>query len=89
MSNPKLILLDEPSAGVNPTLGRRLVGHIQALRDRLGITFLVIPHDMDLVGRLCETLIVMTSGRVLVEGTPQTVLADVQVQEAYLGTQYR
>jgi branched-chain amino acid transport system ATP-binding protein len=89
MSAPKLILLDEPNAGVNPTLTLRLVEHIRELRERFGITFLVIAHDMDLVVRLCETLIVMTNGRVLVEGTPQQVLEDVAVQEAYLGSQYR
>ena len=89
MSQPKLILLDEPSAGVNPTLTLRLVEHIRALRERYGITFFVIAHDMDLVVRLCETLIVMTNGRVLIEGEPQAVLRDAGVQDAYLGSQYR
>ena len=89
MSEPKLILLDEPNAGVNPTLTLRLIEHIRALRERFAITFLVIAHDMDLVVRLCETLIVMTNGRVLVEGAPQKVLEDLAVQDAYLGSQYR
>ena len=89
MSEPKLILLDEPNAGVNPTLTLRLVEHIRALRERFAITFLLIAHDMDLVVRLCETLIVMTNGRVLVEGAPQEVLENVAVQHAYLGSQYR
>ena len=89
MGDPKLILLDEPSAGVNPTLARQLVDDIVQIRERLGTTFLVIAHDMDIVERLCETLIVMTSGRVLVEGTPQDVLADQRVRDAYLGSQYR
>ena len=86
MSNPSMILLDEPSAGVNPTLTRRLVDHIQGLRDRFGITFFVIAHDMDFMMRLCERLIVMADGRVLVEGEPLAVLEDENVQAAYLGT---
>ena len=89
MSEPKLILLDEPNAGVNPTLTLRLLEHIRTLRERHGITFFVIAHDMDLVMRLCETLIVMTNGRVLIEGDPQVVLEDAGVQDAYLGSQYR
>ena len=86
MSSPSLILLDEPSAGVNPALTRRLVEHIRGLRDRLGITFLVIAHDMDLMTQLCERLIVMADGRVLVEGEPRAVLEDEEVQAAYLGS---
>ena len=86
MSSPSLILLDEPSAGVNPALTRRIVDHIQGLRERLGITFLVIAHDMDLMTRLCERLIVMADGRVLIEGEPQAVLEDEEVQAAYLGS---
>ena len=86
MSDPGMILLDEPSAGVNPTLTRRLVDHIRGLRDRLGITFFVIAHDMDFMMRLCERLIVMADGRVLVEGEPLAVLEDENVQAAYLGT---
>ena len=89
MSRPRLILLDEPSAGVNPTLTLRLVGHIERLRDRFGITFFVIAHDMDFMLRLCERLIVMTRGRVLISGEPQAVLDDAGVQAAYLGSQYR
>ncbi len=89
VAEPQMILLDEPGAGVNPTLARRLVEHIQLIRDSFGITFLVIEHDMDLVARLCDPVIVMTNGRVLMEGPPQEVLADVDVQEAYLGSQYR
>jgi len=81
-----MILLDEPSAGVNPTLTRRLVDHIRGLRDRFGITFFVIAHDMDFMMRLCERLIVMADGRVLVEGEPLAVLEDENVQAAYLGT---
>ena len=89
MADPELVLLDEPSAGVNPTLASRLVEDIQRINRERGVTFLVIGHDMDVVARLCDTLIVMTAGRVLVEGTPDEVLNNAEVQEAYLGSQYR
>ena len=89
MAEPELVLLDEPSAGVNPTLAARLVTDIQAINREQGVTFLVIGHDMDVVARLCSRLIVMTAGSVLVEGTPDEVLNNTAVQEAYLGSQYR
>jgi branched-chain amino acid transport system ATP-binding protein len=89
MGSPRMILLDEPSAGVNPTLARKLAEHIQMIQARMGVTFLVIAHDMDVIERLCDTVIVMTSGRVMLEGTPAEVFANVEVQEAYLGSQYR
>ncbi len=89
MAEPKMILLDEPSAGVNLTLARRLVEDIGTIRNDLGVTFLVIGHDMDMVARLCDTVIVMTNGTVLTEGPVEAVLADARVQEAYLGSQHR
>ncbi len=89
MGNPRMILLDEPSAGVNPTLAMRLVDDIHAIRQTRDVTFLVIAHDMDLIARLCDTLIVMTNGRIMIEGPPDEVLADASVQQAYLGSQYR
>ena len=89
MAEPQMILLDEPSAGVNPTLAQRLVDDIRAIQRDRGVTFLVIGHDMDVVARLCDTIVVMTGGRVLMEGTPDEVLNNAEVQEAYLGSQYR
>ena len=89
MGRPRLVLLDEPGAGVNPTLARRLVQHIERVRDEFGVTFLVIEHDMDLVARLCDPVVVMTDGQVMMEGSPQEVLSNAAVQEAYLGSQYR
>jgi branched-chain amino acid transport system ATP-binding protein/neutral amino acid transport system ATP-binding protein len=84
MARPKLVLLDEPAAGVNPTLARTLADHIRALA-REGTSFLVIEHDMALVESLCDPVIVMTEGRRLVEGSFAAVRADRRVQEAYLG----
>jgi branched-chain amino acid transport system ATP-binding protein len=85
MSGPRIILLDEPGAGVNPTLMRSLVDTIRALQ-RGGHTFLLIEHDMDLVMELCDPVIVMAQGRKLVEGPFATVRRDSRVLEAYLGT---
>ncbi|HLQ66324.1 MAG TPA: ABC transporter ATP-binding protein [Candidatus Limnocylindrales bacterium] len=85
MSGPRIILLDEPGAGVNPTLMRSLVETIKALR-AAGRTFLLIEHDMDLVTELCDPVIVMAQGRKLVEGPFAEVRRDPRVLEAYLGT---
>ena len=85
MGDPRIILLDEPGAGVNPTLMRSLVHVIRTLRD-VGRTFLIIEHDMDLVTELCDPVIVMAQGRTLVEGPFAEVRRDPRVLEAYLGT---
>ena len=85
MSDPRIILLDEPGAGVNPTLMRSLVETIRALR-AAGRTFLLIEHDMDLVTELCDPVIVMAQGRKLMEGPFAEVRRDARVLEAYLGT---
>jgi len=88
MANPKLVLLDEPGAGVNPTLMDRLRENIERLNSEHGITFLIIEHDMDLVMRLCNPVIVMSEGRYLMEGPPEAVRTDTRVLEAYLGGQH-
>ena len=85
MSDPRLILLDEPGAGVNPTLMRSLVETIRALRAG-GRTFLLIEHDMDLVTELCDPVVVMAQGARLTEGPFADVRRDPRVLEAYLGT---
>ncbi len=85
MSDPRIILLDEPGAGVNPTLLRSLVGAIRALR-AAGRTFLLIEHDMDLVTELCDPVVVMSQGRKLTEGPFAEIRRDPRVLEAYLGT---
>ena len=89
MCDPQMILLDEPGAGVNRVLMRKLVENIEVLRREAGITFFVIEHDMDLVTRLCNPVIVMSQGERLAEGTPEEIKQDERVLEAYLGGQYR
>jgi branched-chain amino acid transport system ATP-binding protein/neutral amino acid transport system ATP-binding protein len=84
MTDPKLVLLDEPIAGVNPTLAREIAEHLQALRAE-GVTFLIIEHHLDLIARLCRPVIVMAEGRYLAEGAFAEVAADARVQEAYMG----
>ena len=88
MTDPTLVLLDEPGAGVNRTLMQRLIDNIERLRSERGITFLLIEHDMDLVMGLCDPVIVMSEGRHLMEGPPDEVRSDPRVLEAYLGGQY-
>jgi len=85
MAEPQLVLLDEPGAGVNPTLMKDMADHIRRSCVEKGLTFLVIEHDMDLVMQLCNPIIVMCNGENLVEGSPQEVQQDERVLEAYLG----
>ena len=84
MAEPKMFLLDEPGAGVNPTLMRRIIEYVQELRRR-GTTFLLIEHDMDLVMNVCEKVVVMNQGAHLAEGNPERVRTDPAVLEAYMG----
>ncbi len=84
VAQPRLILLDEPGAGVNPTLLEAIVDRIVAL-NRQGITFLIIEHNMDLVMSLCSPIMVMAQGRLLTTGTAHEVSVDPRVVEAYLG----
>jgi branched-chain amino acid transport system ATP-binding protein len=89
MADPRLVLLDEPGAGVNPSLMQKLITNIRTLRDEKGITFFLVEHDMELVMNLCEPIIVMSEGTKLCEGTAAEVQQDECVLEAYLGGQYR
>jgi len=89
MADPKMVLLDEPGAGVNPTLMEKLMTKIRQLCEEEGITFLLIEHDMALVMNLCNPIIVMSEGKKLTEGTPEEVKTGERVLEAYLGGQYR
>ena len=85
MADPQLLLLDEPGAGVNPTLLKHLVKYIQQLAFERGITIFLIEHDMDLVMNTCDPVIVMNTGEKLAEGPPEEIRRDQRVLEAYLG----
>jgi branched-chain amino acid transport system ATP-binding protein len=85
MADPRLVLLDEPLAGVNPVLGERLLEHMHELREANGTTFLFIEHDMEAVMRNAERVIVMAQGRVISSGAPTEVRNDQRVIDAYLG----
>ena len=84
VAEPRVILLDEPAAGVNPALVDTLVEKIVEL-NRRGVTFLVIEHNMDLVMSLCNPILVMASGRLILEGDAERVRSDPRVIDAYLG----
>ena len=84
LTDPDMLLLDEPFAGVNPSLEKRLLKHIHELRED-GYTFLIVEHDMDLIMQNCERVIVMHQGRILEDGTPAEIKESEEVIEAYLG----
>jgi branched-chain amino acid transport system ATP-binding protein/neutral amino acid transport system ATP-binding protein len=84
MAEPKLLLLDEPVAGVNPTLAAEIARHIAHLREE-GMTVLIVEHHMDFIASLCDPVIVMAEGRPLAEGDFETIANDARVQEAYMG----
>jgi len=84
MSDPQLILLDEPMAGVNPTMIKNLVGHIVELNAR-GYTFVVIEHNMEVVMSLCRRIIVLSQGERIAEGTPAEIADNPLVLDAYFG----
>lgn len=85
MPDPKLIMLDEPMAGINPKLIERVIDTIRYANSEMGVSFLIIEHNIDVVTSLCARAIVLDQGRKLCEGTPAEVIANTQVREAYLG----
>ena len=84
-TEPKLLLLDEPAAGMNPNETAELMQTIELVRKQFDVTVLLIEHDMKLVSGICEYLYVLNFGRLLAEGTPSAVLSDPEVITAYLG----
>jgi neutral amino acid transport system ATP-binding protein len=87
MTDPTIIMLDEPMAGVNPALVQSLLGHIQALRDE-GMTVLFVEHDMHAVRHISDWVVVMAEGRIVAEGPPSSVMHDQAVVDAYLGAHH-
>jgi ABC-type branched-subunit amino acid transport system ATPase component len=88
MLRPRLLLLDEPAAGVNRTLLRQIERAILARRAE-GVTVLIVEHDLDFVARLCDRVVVLSGGAVLCEGPPEAIRRDPAVLAAYLGSQHR
>ena len=84
-TEPKLLLLDEPAAGMNPNETMELMDTIRFVRDNFDMTILLIEHDMKLVSGICEELTVLNFGRILAQGSTSAVLNDPQVITAYLG----
>ncbi len=87
MSDPEIVMLDEPMAGVNPALTESLLDHIVELRNE-GVTVLFVEHDMHMVRRISDWVVVMAEGRIIAEGPPETVMQNPAVQDAYLGAHH-
>jgi branched-chain amino acid transport system ATP-binding protein len=87
MLNPKMVMLDEPMAGVNPALKQSLLEHIKDLRED-GMTVLFVEHDMDMVHEIADWVAVMAAGQLITEGTPDQISADRRVIDAYLGAHH-
>jgi branched-chain amino acid transport system ATP-binding protein len=86
-SEPRLLLLDEPAGGLNPTETRTLMAVIRGLRDERGLTIVVVEHDMDLVMGISDRVAVLDHGRKIAEGAPREIVSNAAVVEAYLGSE--
>ncbi|MDR5798139.1 ABC transporter ATP-binding protein [Caballeronia sp. LZ008] len=88
MTSPKLLLMDEPVAGLNPSEKKEAASTIRRIRDELGVTILLVEHDMPLVMGICDRIMVINQGKPLALGCPETIKSDASVIEAYLGEDY-
>ncbi|WP_338741965.1 ABC transporter ATP-binding protein [Haloplanus salilacus] len=84
-AEPDLLLMDEPTAGMSPEETESTVDLIEEVKRELGLTFVLIEHDMEIVFRVSDRIVVLNRGRVIAEGTPDEIRGDPEVQEAYLG----
>ncbi|MGY2085103.1 ABC transporter ATP-binding protein [Blastococcus sp. SYSU DS0539] len=87
MSDPKVVMLDEPMAGVNPALTQSLLGHVKDLREQ-GMTVVFVEHDMDVVRDISDWVVVMAAGKVIAEGPPESISQNKAVVDAYLGAHH-
>jgi branched-chain amino acid transport system ATP-binding protein len=87
MTEPRLALLDEPMAGVNPVLRGELLEHVVSLRDAHGVTVLLVEHDLEVVMGVSDRVVVMSNGAVIASGPPDGVRSDARVVDAYLGVE--
>jgi neutral amino acid transport system ATP-binding protein len=87
MVEPRMVMLDEPMAGVNPALTQSLLGHVKSLREE-GMTVMFVEHDMDVVHDISDWVVVMGEGKVISEGTADDISADPKVIDAYLGAHH-
>jgi branched-chain amino acid transport system ATP-binding protein len=87
MSDPKVVMLDEPMAGVNPALTQSLLGHVKDLREQ-GMTVIFVEHDMDVVRDISDWVVVMAAGKIIAEGPPESISQNQAVVDAYLGAHH-
>ncbi len=85
MTDPTMLMLDDPMAGVNPALGLRLLERVQQLRAERGLTFLFVEHDMDVVMQASDRVLVLDEGMLIADGLPREIRANDRVIDAYLG----